>query len=223
MAFPWIAAAIAGSAIYSANQASDAATEAGGLQAEAALAGVEETRRQFDITQEQMAPFREAGASALEQQQAMLGLFGPEAEREAMERLEESPAQQFIRNRAQRALLRNASAIGGTGGGNIRRALLEEGAGYARQDIEQQFNRLGILTGGGQTATTETGRARTEMARNVGQYGMQAAQAQASGILGAQQAQQQMLSNLVTAGATYYGSRNPYRSTGPIGVAGVGA
>jgi len=220
---PWIAGAIAVTGLYSAHTAGEAAEEAGELQSEAAQAAAAESGRQFDITQEQAAPFREAGLGALKEQQAMLGLLGPEAQREVMASLEESPAQQFIRNRAQRALLRNQAAIGGLGGGNIRTALQQQATGFAQQDIQNQFNRLGTLTGGGQAATTNVAQLGQQAAGQIGQYGMQAAQAQASGILGAQQANQAMLGNLVTAGATYYGSRNPYRSTGPIGVAGVGA
>lgn len=51
-----------------------AAEEAGEAQLEGTLAGVEEQRRQFDIAQQQIAPFREAGISALQQQLALLGL-----------------------------------------------------------------------------------------------------------------------------------------------------
>lgn len=219
---PWIAGAIAVTGLYSAHEAGNAAEEAGQLQADAARAAAAESARQFDITQEQLAPFREAGVGALQQQQALLGLSGPEAEQAALQRLEESPAQQFIRNRAQRSLLRNQAAIGGLGGGNVRAALQQQGAGFAQQDIQNQFNRLASLTGGGQTAATNIGQFGQQTAQNIGQFGMQGAQAQASGILGAQQAQAQGLSNLITAGATYYGRNRPYTAR-PVGVPGVGA
>ena len=185
---------------FSSSQAAGAAEEAGQVQAQAAMAGVEEQRRQFDITQEQFAPFREAGVSALGQQQALLGLSGVEAQQAAMTGLEESPAQQFLRGRAERGLLRNQAAIGGLGGGNIRTALQQQGVGFAQQDIENQFNRLGVLTGGGQAATTNVAQLGGQMATNIAGLQGQAGAAQASGILGAQQAQGQFLGQAANIG-----------------------
>ena len=54
--------------------AARAGVAAADVQAEASLAGIEEQRRQFDISQEQAAPFREAGVGALGQPQAFLCL-----------------------------------------------------------------------------------------------------------------------------------------------------
>jgi len=177
----------------SGRSAGRASRRAGDIQAQAAQAGVEETRRQFDITQEQMAPFREAGLGALAQQQAMLGLSGQEAQQQAYAGLQESPAQQFLRGRAEKALLRNQAAIGGLGGGNIRTALQQQGVGFAQQDIQNQFNRLSALTGAGQTATTNVAQLGGKAAQNIAAGLGQAGAAQASGILGAQQAQGQFL------------------------------
>ncbi|MHC4648676.1 MAG: hypothetical protein ACYTBJ_24735 [Planctomycetota bacterium] len=160
------------------------------------MAGVEEQRRQFDITQEQFAPFREAGVGALAQQQALLGLSGPEAQQAAMAGLQESPAQQFLRSRAERGLLRNQAAIGGLGGGNIRTALQQQGVGFAQQDIANQFNRLGVLTGGGQAATQNVAQLGAQTAQGVAAGLGQAGAARASGILGAQQARGQFMGQL---------------------------
>ena len=70
----------------SARKGAKAAEKAGEAQSEAALTSVAEQRRQFDITQQQFAPFRQAGLGALQQQLALLGLpgldptqFGPQA------------------------------------------------------------------------------------------------------------------------------------------------
>jgi len=194
-----IGGALALNAISS-HQAAGAAEEAGAVQAGAAMAGVEETRRQFDITQEQFAPFREAGVGALSQQQAMLGLSGQEAQQEAFAGLQESPAQQFLRGRAERGLLRNQAAIGGLGGGNIRTALQQQGVGFAQQDIENQFNRLGTLTGGGQAATQNVAQLGAQAAGQVAGGLQQAAGAQASGILGAQQARGQFMGQVANLG-----------------------
>ena len=52
----------------------DAAGDAAEAQQQSNAAAIEEQRRQFDITQELLSPFREAGVSALGQQLAFLGL-----------------------------------------------------------------------------------------------------------------------------------------------------
>ena len=52
------------------------------------------------------------------------------------------------------SLAGNASAIGGLGGGNIRTALVEQGAGFAIQDLENQRRELASLSGGGLAAGT---------------------------------------------------------------------
>lgn len=170
-----------------------AAEEAGAAGERAALAGVEELRRQFDITQEQLAPFREAGVRSLGAQEALLGLAGPEAQQQAFAQLQESPGQRFLRERQQRALLRNQAAIGGLGGGNIRTALQQQAAGFAQQDIQNQFGRLAGLTGGGGQAATNIGQFGQQTASGISGLLGQAGQARASGILGAQQARAGMV------------------------------
>ena len=174
-----------------------AAKDAAALQAQATAAGLAETRRQFDVSQEQLAPFREAGIGALGQQQALLGLSGQEAQQAAFAGLEESPGQRFIRDRQERSLLRNASATGGLGGGNVLTALQEQATGFAQQDIQNQFGRLGQLAGQGQATATGSAQLGGQQASNVaGLLGQQGA-ARASGVLGAQQAQAQGTQNVL--------------------------
>jgi len=170
--------------------AQKAAGKAAGVQASAAEAGIEEQRRQFDITQANLQPFQEAGVGALGQQQALLGLSGQEAQQEAFAAFNESPGQAFLRERGQRNLLRNASAIGGLGGGNVRSALVQQGVGFAQQDFQNQFGRLGQLAGQGQQAVTNIGQFGAQTAGNIANLGVAGAEARASGILGQQQAEE---------------------------------
>ena len=96
-----------------------------------------------------LSPFTEAGQRATTQQEALLGL-GTQAEREAaLASFSDSPGQKFIRDRAQKNLLRSSAAIGGLGGGNVRSALVEQGAGFAAQDFDRSFTRLGTIAGRG--------------------------------------------------------------------------
>lgn len=175
----------------------EAAAEA---QVAGTQAGIEEQRRQFDITQEQLAPFREAGLGALEQQQALLGLRGEEAGAQALARFQESPGQRFLRERQERALLRNQAAIGGLGGGNIRTALQEQAAGIAGTQLGQFQNQLAGLSGTGQTAATQIGQLGAQTAGNIANLQGAAGQARASGILGAQQANAGLGGQLLGAG-----------------------
>ena len=176
------------------------------MQAQDADAGIAEQRRQFDITQGNLQPFQEAGVGALGQQQALLGLSGQDAQNEAFAAFNESPGQRFIRDRAQRNLTRNASAIGGLGGGNVRSALVEQGAGFAQQDFNNQFGRLGQIAGQGQAATTNLGQFGAQSAGNIANLQQTGSQARASGILGGQQAESQFRSDLIGLGGMALGA-----------------
>jgi hypothetical protein len=116
----------------------------------------------FDVMRgeniQRLDPYSEAGAAATREQMALMGLSGEEAGAEAMARFQESPGQRFMRERAQKALLSKASAIGGLGGGNVRSALVEQGAGFAAQDYDRQLARLAALGGQGMSAADIQGR-----------------------------------------------------------------
>ena len=141
-----------------------------------------ESQRQFDLTREDFRPFQEAGVAALGQQQALIGLSGVEAQQEAFNTLEQSPGQQFLRDRAQKNLVRNASAIGGLGGGNVRSALVQQGVGFAQQDLQNQFGRLGQLAGQGQQATTNVAQIGGNISQNIANQAIASGQNRASGI-----------------------------------------
>jgi len=193
--------------------ASAASAKKGARQAKRSAAGQEsaasqsltESRRQFDITQESLRPRLEAEAAALTQQQALIGLSGAEAQAEALQAIEASPGQQFLRDRAQRNLLRNQSAIGGLGGGNVRSALVQQGVGFAQQDIQNQFGRLGQIAGQGQTAI-QAGQFGAQSIAQQNQLRQTAAEARASGLLGAQQVQTQGINQAIAGVGTILGS-----------------
>ena len=186
--------------------AQDAANKAADIQARGAESGIAEQRRQFDVTQANLKPFQEAGVGALGQQQALLGLSGQDAQNQAFAAFNESPGQKFMRDRAQRNLLRNSSAIGGLGGGNVRSALVEQGAGFAQQDFNNQFGRLGQIAGQGQNATNSLGQFGAQSAGNIANLQQAGSQARASGILGGQQAESQFRSDLLGLGGQALGA-----------------
>lgn len=178
----WGAIAVVGTVaggIISGEQQAAAQREANVANERLSLAGLNEQRRQFEARtgglsesrraredeinlgiQERFAgraegfqPFTEAGQEAVSQRSALLGLSGVESQQEAFSRFAESPGQTFLRERQERALLRNAAALGGLGGGNVRTALQEQAFGRAQTDLDQQLARLTGVAREGLTAT----------------------------------------------------------------------
>lgn len=187
-----------GGALITGALGSKAASESTQALERGAESGISEQRRQFDITQANLQPFQQAGVSAIEQQQALLGLSGQEAQQQAFSGIEESRGQQFLRERGQKNLLRNAAAIGSIGGGNVREALVQQGVGFAQQDLQNQFGRLGQLAGQGQSAATNVGQFGAQAAGNIANLQQSGAQARSSGILGQNQAVQQGIAGIAT-------------------------
>lgn len=186
-----------GSVLGIESSAEKAAKQAAKEQSDAAQTGIDEQRRQFDLTQESLRPFQEAGVNALAQQQALLGIGTPEEQAQAIAALNETPGQQFLRDRQQKALLRNSSAIGGLGGGNVRTGLQQQAVGFAQQDLQNQFGRLGQLAGQGQSAATNVGQFGAQAVGNIANLQGAGSQARASGIFGAQQAKTDQFGNLL--------------------------
>jgi len=165
-----------------------AATQAGQLGSQAALAGIPIQQESLASARQDISPFVGVGQAALGSRAALAGIGPLGAQQAAVQQISESPGQRFIRERSQRNLLRNASAIGGLGGGNIRSALVEQGAGFAIQDLENQRRELASLSGGGLQAGTALGTLGAATAGNVADLQQAEAAARASGILGAQEA-----------------------------------
>jgi hypothetical protein len=193
-----------------------AGKRAGRAAAAGQAAATAENRRQFDLTRKDVAaaraelqPFREAGLGALDQQQSILGLQGADAQQASFDAFQDSPGQAFLRERGEKALLRNQSAIGGLGGGNIRSALNQQGIGFANQQFGDFQNRLAGLAGGSQTATNQRGQLTTQGAQigsnisgRIGQSLAGAGQARSSGILAEQQGNASAAGNILGLGAT---------------------
>lgn len=138
--------------ITGAKQAGEAAERAGQAQAGAAQAGIEEQRRQFDALIELMAPYVQAGQGAMGQQQALIGLQGAEAQKQAISGFEQSPLFQAMTQQGENAILQNASATGGLRGGNVQGALAQFRPQALNALIEQQYGRLGGLSSMGQAS-----------------------------------------------------------------------
>ena len=170
--------------ITGAKQAGEAAERAGRTQASAAEKGIEEQRRQFDALVELMAPYVTAGTGAMGQQQALIGLQGDEAQKQAIQGFEQSPLFQSLMQQGENAILQNASATGGLRGGNVQAALAQFRPQALNSLIEQQYGRLGGLSTMGQASAAGQASSGMQSASNIGNLLANQGAALAGGIMG---------------------------------------
>lgn len=166
-----------------ATQQAEAAQEAAQTQAGMAQAGIDEQRRQFDLLQKGMLPYANAGAGALAQQMALLGLNGSNAQSAAINALQASPQFAAMLKQGENSILANASATGGLRGGNTQAALAQFSPALLNQLISDQYSKLGGLTSLGQNAAAGVGNAGMQTGSNVANLLQQQGAALAGGQL----------------------------------------
>ena len=181
---PITALVVGGSQLIGSSMQADAAGSAAAIQSGAAGEGIAEQRRQFDSLQALLKPYTEAGLPALQQQQALLGLRGPEEERAAIERISGGERFQELTRQGEEAILSRASATGGLRGGNVQQALAQFRPQVLNQLIEEQYGRLGGMTTLGQRSAAGVGAAGMETGENVANLLGQQGAARAGGELG---------------------------------------
>ncbi len=111
-------------------------------------------REQYGITKEMLDPFIEGAAPAFQQQLALVGAKGPEAEQAATENLLSSPTAKWLQETGEGAIDRRASATGQLGGSERLRQISRFNQNLASQLMGQRFNQLGALTGVGLNAAS---------------------------------------------------------------------
>lgn len=183
--------------ITGASQSAKAAEQAGQTQAAASQAGIDEQRRQFDSLVQLMSPYVQAGTGAMQQQQALIGLQGPEAQQQAISGFEQSPLFQSMQQQGESAILQNASATGGLRGGNVQAALGQFRPQLLNQLIEQQYGRLGGLAAMGQASAAGQGAQGLASASNIGNLLGNQAQAIAGGQMARGNVGRQALSDVL--------------------------
>jgi hypothetical protein len=191
---------------YSANKSAKAAKNASEAQSASADAGVAEQRRQYDELVKLLSPYAKAGEGSLAAQQNILGLNGPKEQKAAVTAIEQSPYFQATAKQGENAILQNASATGGLRSGNTQGALAQFRPGLLNQLVQQQYQNLGGITSLGQNSAAQTGNAGMQSANSIGNLLAQQGQAQAGGIIGAQNAQNQFLGQLGQLGGLAIGS-----------------
>lgn len=201
----WVATAIVGGAVIGGIASSRSADTAAEAQTQSAQAGIAEERYRFDEVQKLLAPYVSAGLPALQQQQALVGLSGPEAERQAIAGIEASPSYQSLVQQGENALLQRASATGGLRGGNIQAALAQFRPQLLAQEIENRYGRLAGLTTLGQQSAAGVGSAGMQTGGNIANLMGQQGAAQAGAALAQGQAFGNIASAIPQAWGTYMG------------------
>jgi len=189
MAATTAAVVAAGATVKSSIDARKASKRAAGIQEQAGAA----QQAEFETVREGLEPFRAGGLPAFEQQRALSGAAGPEAQALAFQQFQEDPGTQFLREQGLRLIEAGAGATGGLGGGQRLRELTKFSQGLALQDLSSRFDRLGAVTGTGLRAAQAIGGVSGQVAGAIGAQGAAAA----SGILGAQQATAQGTQQLI--------------------------
>jgi type II secretory pathway pseudopilin PulG len=189
------AAIIGGGATLAAGYlGSQAAKSAANKQADAARYAAQLQQEQFDLTNEQQKPYREAGYTALSDISGMKPYltkqFTPEDFAAGID-----PGYAFRQQQGQEATNRMANTAGGLIGGNALQGLENYSQGLASQEYGNAFNRfqtgreniyntLASIAGLGQTSLGQTTAAGTTAAGNIGANIANAGAAQAGGIVG---------------------------------------
>lgn len=145
--------------VLTSNAQKSAGNKAADAQSQAAMAGIEEQRRQFDALQKMLSPFVSGGTAGLGGQMDLLGLNGNDKQAAAISALQSSPQFASMAKQGEDAILSNASATGGLRGGNTEGALAQFRPQLLNQMIAQQYDRLGGLASLGQNAAAGVGNA----------------------------------------------------------------
>jgi len=159
-----IAAAIAGAAVVGAGASIYSSNKAAGAASRAAGSSIAEQNAEYNQTRTDQAPWRTAGASALDQIAKLYGLDTVDANGNVVKGtgkadfsgFSTSPDFQFNLSQGQDAINRSAAARGGLLSGAAVKAGETYATGLANQNFGDYVSRLSGVAGAGQTATQAT-------------------------------------------------------------------
>jgi hypothetical protein len=172
-----------GGGLIAAHGASSAAHD----QEQAAQAGIDEQRREYDQTRTDLLPWLNAGHTALGGMLDLLGLSGADKQQAAITGIQNSPEFASLNRVGEEAILQNASATGGLRGGNVQRSLYNQRSDLLAQLIDQQYARLGGISGAGANTGAQLGGFGQNSANAISQLLGNMGAARAGGALGSAQ------------------------------------
>jgi hypothetical protein len=166
---------------------SSAAKKAANAQVQSGQMAIDESRRQYDQTRADFAPWREAGGQAIGQ---LSGMLQPGYDHTT------SPGYQFRFNEGQRAVDSSGAARGLSMSGGTLKDMMRFGQGIAADDFNDQFSRVATVANGGQQANTTLGQLGAQNSQFIGNTMMGQGNARASGYAGSAGAWGGALNNL---------------------------
>lgn len=172
--FAGVASAVVG--IGSGIAQSEQSRKAARAQVQGQQAGIDEQRRQYDLTREDQAPWRAAGVNAL-------GRLN-DASTGNVKSFFTSPDYNFRRTEGQRGIQQSAAAGGGLFSGNALRRLSEFNSNLAGSELGNWWDRQAGLAGVGQRATETTAAVGARSADNISGLYAGIGDSRASGIIG---------------------------------------
>jgi hypothetical protein len=136
----WGMTAVAGATLASGYMGAQAAKSAAGTQAAAADRAMQQEREMYDIGREDLAPYREAGYTALQDiaglRPMLTAQFGPEQMAQYLD-----PSMEFRMKYGTMGAERLANISGGAISGNTMRALEDYRQGLASTEFSNAFDR----------------------------------------------------------------------------------
>jgi hypothetical protein len=202
---PWaVAAAVvgAGASIYAGNKAASA-------QEKASNQATDISQRQYEQTRADLAPYRDAGAGALQKYADAAGINGADRRTASFADFRADPGYEFQMSEGLRGVQGSAAAGSlGINGGGVLKALQRYGQGVADQGYNTYLGRLQNLSTMGQNSAAQTGTFGANAAAQQGGYAQDAGAARAGGYLSAAQGVNGAISN----GLKFYGYQNGYGS-----------
>lgn len=181
----WIPTVLgAGANLYGAQLQSDAANDAASLAAQATAQATAENARQFDIGQENLAPWLSAGKTALGESLKLQGLSGDPSS--SLAALQSSPGYQFRLKTGRQGLDAGSASRGGMGSGKAATSASGWNQDFASNEYGNRLNQLAGLSDTGQTTGQNMANLGNQYAANQGNLWTGNANAQgAAGISGA--------------------------------------
>lgn len=178
------AAGAIGGAILSGNAQKSAAKQSANVQ-----------RQMFDISQADLAPFRDAGGNALSTLTADLAPGGSLTRPFSLTDFQTSPGYQFQKQQGIDAIQNSAAAGGNLRGGNTLKDLMSFGTGLANQDYwnaynaytsnqDRAFSKLYDVSSLGENAAANTGQQAIQTGQGVANSIIQGGNASSAQIAG---------------------------------------
>ncbi len=151
------AAISAGASILGGIAGGKGARKAAKIQAAAYQKGLDQQAAQFQQTQQNFAPYLQAGNKGLASYLDLLDQNDGDVKSQAISQLQQSPQFTSLSDQGADTILQNASATGGLRGGNTQNSLAQFGSGLLNQVIQQQLGNYGGLISTGSGATGQIG------------------------------------------------------------------